>query len=204
MRRLKFALIGLLAVLGILPAYLRAYNLIGSSEVPTALIGDKLLANHAAYRLNLPYTQIPVFRTGHPKRDDIVVVHLLHDDRLRTSFFKRVIALPGETIELRENQVFIDGRALPLTPLPATDFAWVPKTKPVGSSFASEDSHWIAFTPGAAQVRNYGPVKIASAHYFIMGDNRDNSLDSRGFGAVSEDEILGKVVRIFATGPRAN
>ena len=133
----------------------------------------------------------------------MVLLHVLNDPNVQNAFFKRVMGLPGETIEIRENRIVINGRALPVTNLNPADFAWVPKTYPIGSTVQNEEGHWITFTPGASEHRNYPPIRLAESQYFVLGDNRDPSKDSREFGPVSEDLLLGRVIAIFATGERA-
>jgi signal peptidase I len=191
-----------LAGLGLVPAYLHAYNLTGSSDIPTVLIGDKIIVNRAAYGVNLPYSNVRLFRSGSPKRGDLVLLHILNDPHLKSAFFKRVMGLPGETIEIRENRVIVNGRAVPATDLNPADFAWVPRTHPIGSTVQNEDGHWITFTPGRGEQRNRPPIRLADGQYFVLGDNRDYSKDSREFGPVSEDLLLGKVIATFATGER--
>ncbi|HYW46207.1 MAG TPA: signal peptidase I [Bryobacteraceae bacterium] len=191
-----------LAGLGLIPAYLRAYKLTGTSDIPTVLLGDKVIVNRAAYSLKLPYSSVTLFRTGLPKRGDFVLLHLPDNPGLRFGFFKRVMGLPGETIEIRENRVIVNGRAIPVEILNPADFAWVPKAHPIGSVVESEDGHWITFTPGKGEHRNHPPVRLSEGEYFVLGDNRDPSLDSREFGPVSAGLLLGKVIATFATGER--
>ena len=195
-----------LAVIGglsLVPAYLPAYTLTGPSDIPALLLGDKVIVNSAAYRLKLPYSNVTLFRTALPKRGDLVLLHVLNDSHLKFAFFKRVMGLPGETIEIRENQVVVNGRAVPVTNLNPADFAWVPQNHPIGSKVQSEDGHWITFTPGRSERRNHPPILLADDQYFVLGDNRDDSRDSREFGPVSENLLLGKVVATFASGERA-
>jgi signal peptidase I len=191
-----FVLVGL----GVAPAYLHAYKLAGPSDIPTLLLGDKVIVNNAAYGVNLPYSNVRLFRSGSPRRGDLVLLHVLPN--LKLVFFKRVMGLPGETIEIHENRVVVNGRALPVTDLNPADFAWVPKTHPIGSKVQNEDGHWITFTPGKTEQRNHPPIRLATGQYFVLGDNRDDSKDSRDFGPVSEDLLLGKVIATFATGDR--
>lgn len=188
--------------LSLVPAYLHAYTLAGPSDIPTVLLGDKIIVNSAAYGVNLPYSNVRLFRSGSPKRGDLVLLHILNDPHLKIAFFKRVMGLPGETIEIRENQVVVDGRTVPVTDLNPADFAWVPKTHPIGSTVQNEDGHWITFTPGGSKHRNHPPIRLTDGQYFVLGDNRDESKDSREFGPVSEDLLLGKVIATFATGER--
>jgi signal peptidase I len=200
-RNLGIAL-AFLAVLSLLPAYLRAYTLTGPSDIPTLLLGDKAVVSNAAYGVNLPYSKVRLFRSGSPKRGDLVLLHILNDPGLRFPFCKRVMGLPGETVEIRENQIVVDGRPVRATNLNPADFVWVPRAHPIGSSVQNEDGHWITFTPGKSELRNYPPIRLAERQYFVLGDNRDDSKDSREFGPVSEDLLLGKVIVTLATGER--
>jgi signal peptidase I len=188
--------------LSLIPAYLHAYALAGPSDIPTVLLGDKVVVNAAAYELRLPYSHVPLFRTGLPKRGDFVLLRLNNHSRLKSAFFKRIIGLPGEVIEIRENRVIINGLPIPVRELNPADFAWVPKAHPIGSVVQDEDGHWITFTPGKSAQRDLPPVRLSNRLYFVLGDNRDDSLDSREFGPVSEDLFLGKVIATFRTGER--
>ena len=192
-----------LAGLSLVPSYLRAYVLSGPSDIPTVLLGDKVIVNRAAYRLRLPYSTVTLFRTGSPKRGDFVLLHVPNNSRLRFGFFKRIMGLPGETIEIRENRVIVNGRAIPVRDLAPADFGWVPTGHPIGSTVQDEDGHWITFTPGKSERRNLPPIRLLDGQYFLLGDNRDDSEDSREFGPASGDLLLGRVIATFATGPRA-
>lgn len=100
-------------------------------------------------------------------------------------------------IEIRENRILINGRANPVRDLNPADFAWVPKTDPIGSVVQDEDGHWIRFTTGKSEHRNHPPVRLPDRQYFVLGDNRDDSRDSRQFGPVCEELLLGKVIATF-------
>lgn len=203
LKRHLVAFLIVLAGLGLVPAYLRPYKISGGSEIPTVLVGDQILVNNAAYRLKVPYSNAKLFRTSSPRRGDFVFLRLPNNPHLKAGFFKRIMGLPGETIGLRENRVLIDGRALPVKPLNPADFAWVPTTHPMGSTVWNEDGHWIAFTPGKSEQRNHPPTRLGKGEYFLLGDNRDDSYDSREFGPVPEDFFWGKVIATLRTGERA-
>lgn len=188
--------------LSLIPAYLHAYALAGPSDIPTVLLGDKVVVNTAAYQFKLPYSNVALFRTCLPNRGDFVLLHLANPPRLKSPFFKRIMGLPGEIIEMRENRVIINGRPIPVRELNPADFAWVPKAHPIGSVVQDEDGHWITFTPAKSEQRNHPPVRLSNLQYFVLGDNRDDSLDSREFGPVSEELLLGKVIATFPTGQR--
>jgi len=113
-------------ILALAPAYLHAYQLTprGVSEVPTLLPRDIIIVNHAAYRLTLPYSNVVLFRTGSCKRGDMILVALPDGQGVAP---KRVVGLPGDTIELRENQVVIDGQPVLEKRLNLSEFSWVPQ-----------------------------------------------------------------------------
>ncbi|MGO9893739.1 MAG: signal peptidase I [Bryobacteraceae bacterium] len=202
LRRRSRWLLPALGGLSLIPAYLHAYALAGPSDIPTVLLGDKVVVNTAAYELKLPYSHATLFRTGLPKRGDFVLLCLNNHPRLKSAFLKRLIGLPGEVIEIRENRVIINGRPIPVRELNLADFAWVPKAHPIGSVVQDEDGHWITFTPGKSERRIHPPVRLSDRQYFVLGDNRDDSADSREFGPVSEELLLGKVIATFPTGER--
>jgi signal peptidase I len=181
----------------ILPGYLRAFKVVTPSEAPSVNIGDRFLVNEAAYSLRLPYSERTLVRMRAPKRGDMVQLVLPHSD---FHGIKRVIGLPGETVEFRENRVLINGRMLPLTPLNRADFNWVAPANHIGSDVFNEDGHLISFTPGRSRLRNLPPVTLGAHELYVVGDNRDGSLDSRIWGPVAENRILGKVLMTYARG----
>ena len=180
--------------LALLPSYLWAYALTAASESPTLNIGDRIVVNKALYALRLPYSNVTLFRIHPPDRGDMVLVRLPNG---RTVAPKRVVGLPEETIELRENRVLVNGRELPVRPLNRIAFNWVDPSNHLGSVVAEEEGHWISFTPGAGTYRTCPPVRLERGEYFVIGDNRDVSADSRIWGPVPESRILGKVVASF-------
>ena len=200
MKRRRIVVVALvaLAVL-VLPAYLRAYTLSGASDAPTLLYGDTAIVNQAAYWVKLPYSPVKLVHISHPKRWDLVQV--MRPDRPGL-VFKRVIGLPSETVEIRSNQVIIDDRPVEQKQLRSADFAWVSERHRMGSAVYNEAGHWAAFTPGGGLWPNMASVRLKSDEYFLIGDNRDVSLDCRVWGPLKEGSIYGKVVMTLATGPR--
>jgi signal peptidase I len=193
--RRRFAIsLGVLVGLAVLPSYLWAFKLTTSSAAPTITIGGSFLVNKAAYNFRLPYSGVTLLQTSSPTRGDIV--QFRHPD-LPIIGPKRVVGLPGETIEFRENRVIVDGRVLPLRLLNRAEFDWVTPVNRIGSNVYDEDGHWISFTPGEGEYRTLEPVRLGPNEYFLVGDNRDNSVDSRVWGPIAERQILGKVIFII-------
>ncbi len=198
--RRRLAVIVLLAAApACLPDYVSAYTVSGPSEAPTLLLGDRVIVNRAAYDLKLPYSTIRLARVGSPRRGDLV--SFLVPNR-NTLGLKRVAALPGDTVEMRENRLLINGVPADYEPLPRPDFDWIPSAHGIGTVVAVEkgvgaEGYRVTYTPGRSPLRTFGPVKVPEDCFFLLGDHRDNSNDSRMFGPLARDLISGKVVRIL-------
>ncbi|MHC4947792.1 MAG: signal peptidase I [Planctomycetota bacterium] len=165
------------------------------SMEPTVLVGDRILVNKLAYGLRIPLTFRRLATWGGPARGDIVVF-IAPDTGRRT--VKRVIGVPGDRIAMRDNRLFVNGRAVPvMAPRPAVR----PLTDPPPHRFQRERIgdvvHEMMFQPRrAAAPRSFPEIRVPPDRYFVMGDNRDNSADSRRTGFVPRDRILGRVRRV--------
>ena len=154
---------------------IQAYKIPSGSMKPTLLIGDHILVSKFNYGIKLPFIRSTLIPVGTPKRGDIVVF-IYPEDRSK-DFIKRLVGLPGDTVEVRDKQIFLNGQP------------WK-ETHGVHS-----DSLVI---PGAVQPRdNFGPVKVPEGKLFVMGDNRDESYDSRFWGFVDMKDVLGKALIIY-------
>ncbi len=147
----------------------QAYKIPSGSMIPTLLVGDYILVNRLAYGLRIPYTKLKFFEYRKPKRGDIVVF-VFPKDRSK-DFIKRVIAVGGETLEIKGRRIFINGKEI--------------------------DDPWGRYTTGLSEGIHIGPVRIPKGYLFVMGDNRDNSFDSRFWGLVDERDVKGKPMFIY-------
>jgi signal peptidase I len=167
------------------------------SMKPTIVEGDRIFVNKLAYDLKVPLVDRPLLVWGDPKRDDIVVFRSPTDESL---FVKRVIGVPGDCIELRDNRLFINGEPAVYEPLEPTTLHQLPLQDRVGHGLATESvdgrTHAVMTTPGQPGPENFGPVVVPRGQYFMMGDNRDNSLDSRFFGFVARERVLGRATAV--------
>lgn len=198
----KRELIPLAAVVLVLTSFRSAvadwYDVPTGSMRPTILEGDRILVNKLAYDLRIPFTNLRVASWSDPERGDIVVFPSPKDG---TRLVKRIVGLPGDTVELRDNTLFING-------VPAARHAIDPRTlrhvRPAerrGRDFFSEHllghgPHALTITPAAPAIRSFGPVPVPPHHYLALGDNRDQSADSRFFGFVPRASIVGRSGRI--------
>jgi signal peptidase I len=177
------------------------------SMQPTILCGDVVFINKLAYDLRVPFTTARLARWSDPARGDIVVCFAPDDG---TRLVKRVAALPCDTIELRDDQLFINGARQAYTPL-AADAPGVRDLAPAeraASRFARESlgarAHATQFIPARPALRHFGPVSVPAGHYFMLGDNRDNSRDSRFFGFMPRAEIIGEATAVVASADPAH
>src|SRR5262249_17779722 len=154
------------------------------SMKPTILEGDRIFVNKLAYDLKVPFTTWHLATWGDPQRGDVVV---LFSPRDGTRLVKRVVGLPGDTIELRDNRLLVNEIELSYSrpdPLASKDVPAPPPARHLVTEKLGTHAHPVMITPGRLSPRWYGPVRVPAGHYFLMGDNRDESFDSRLYGFV--------------------
>ena len=167
------------------------FQIPSSSMVPTLEVGDYILVNKYTYGIRLPVIRTKVLALNNPQRGDVVVFFPPHMND--TYFIKRVVGLPGDTVEYRNKQIFVNGKRVEREPA-AEQFAQSSHNI-TGRESLGESEHLM-------QVDTRRPssdfsVVVRPGHYFMMGDNRDNSSDSRVWGQVSEKDIVGKAFAIW-------
>jgi signal peptidase I len=160
---------------------------------PTILEGDRVYVNKLAYDLKVPFTTWHLAQWGNPQRGDIVVFYSPYDGK---RLVKRVIGLPGDSIELRNDNLILNGQPVQYQAFSKEALADLPSKERSPRVFATEElpgrAHTVAALPGVAAPRDFGPVTVPQGQYFMMGDNRDNSFDSRFYGAVDRKRIVGR------------
>ncbi|MHB8108486.1 MAG: signal peptidase I [Syntrophorhabdaceae bacterium] len=157
---------------------IQAYKIPSGSMEPTLLVGDHLLVNRMSYVIKMPVTDTILFSTGKPKRGDIVVFRYPEDPS--KDYIKRVIATEGEKVEIRNKRIFINGQKI---------------NDPWGH-FRADSFTSRGFLPFVDK-DNMPPQIVPKDNYFVMGDNRDNSLDSRYWGYVNKRHLVGKALIIY-------
>jgi signal peptidase I len=164
----------------------------GSME-PTILIGDRIFVNKLAYDLKIPYTTFHLVRWSDPKRGDIVIFYSPKDGK---RLIKRVVGLPGDTLAMHQNKLFINGHFVNYEPLPQEFTDKIELEQKSRYVFFNENltgkQHAVMFTLSRLSLNTFGPVIIPNDQFFMLGDNRDNSADSRFFGFVNRKLILGR------------
>jgi len=167
--------IALILALFIRTFVVQAFKIPSGSMIPTLLIGDHLLVNKFVYGIKNPFTGLDLVSLGSPEQKDIIVFK--YPENPDQDFIKRVIGVSGDRVEIKNKKVYVNGKLL-----------------------AVEGA--INLDPRIIQGRNpprdnYGPVTVPENQLFVMGDNRDNSHDSRFWGFVDLQDVKGKAFIIY-------
>jgi len=152
----------------------QAFKIPSGSMLPTLQVGDHILVSKFAYGIRLPIVGTRLVSVGTPERGDVVVFVYPVDPT--KDFIKRVVGIPGDVVQIRNKHVYINGEV------------W-------------DDTHAYfadGSAPGSGTPRDmYGPVTVPAGQLFVMGDNRDRSYDSRFWGFVGQEEVMGKAFLIY-------
>ena len=168
-------IIAILIALFIRTFVVQAFKIPSGSMKPTLQIGDHLLVNKFIYGIKIPFVRKTLLPINNPRREDIVV--FIYPMDKSKDFIKRVVGIAGDTIEIRNKKIYLNGSLY-------------------------NDGHGVytdrRFFPASIEPRdNFGPVTVPAEHIFVMGDNRDQSYDSRFWGFVDLKDVLGKAFIIY-------
>ena len=155
------------------------------SMLPTIVEGDRIFVDKMAYRLEVPFTDIEIMQTGQPKRGDIVV---FNSEKAGNRLVKRLIGEPGDRIAMFDNKLIINGEAILYEDSKNT----LRKTE-----YLDNVAHSVQFIPVPEARDNFAEVVVPQGHYLVLGDNRNNSADSRYYGFVPAIEIQGKANKVL-------
>ena len=169
---LEAIIIALILAVIIRTFVVQAFKIPSESMLDTLLVGDQLLANKYTYGIKIPFTHTYIHKGQDPERGDVIIFEYPEDPD--TDFIKRVIGLPGDVIEIRDKQLYRNGEAV--------QESYVRFTDP---------------TNIVARRDNFGPITVPANQYFVMGDNRDNSHDSRFWGCITREAIRAKAWIIY-------
>jgi len=166
---------------------------------PTILEGDRIVVNKLAYDLKFPYTRWRLAWWDDPARGDIVVLYSPTDGK---RLVKRVVGVPGDSVALDRGTLVVNGRPAEYSPLPrgmVSQLTLGDDMPILAEERFGEASHAVMMSQSARARRTFGTVDVPPGRYFLMGDNRDQSLDSRHFGPVDRSQIVGQAVRVAAS-----
>ncbi|MDP3820789.1 MAG: signal peptidase I [Burkholderiales bacterium] len=191
------------------------FKIPSGSMIPTLLVGDLILVNKYHYGVRLPVINKKIVANNDPKRGDVMVFRYPKDTSI--DYIKRVVGLPGDEISFRNQQVFINGVAAPMEQTPPPGFydedslRYFPEFKekfgevehrilvnPQSQPFyGAEDKISFPFRENCRYSAEGVTCKVPAGHYFMMGDNRDNSQDSRFWGFVPDENIVGRAFFVW-------
>ena len=175
------------------------------SMKPTIVEGDRVYVNKLAYDLKVPFTTWHLAEWDNPHRGEIIVFYSPHDGQ---RLVKRVIGLPGDTVELRADNLILNGKPVEYQPMKAELLRDATPLERANQIFADEQlpgkHHAVAAIPAVQARRDFGPYVVPEGHYFVMGDNRDDSFDSRYFGPVERKRIVGHAMAVAMSFDRQN
>jgi signal peptidase I len=167
-------LMAVLLALFIRTFVVQAFKIPSGSMLPTLQIGDHLLVNKFIYGIRIPFIGKRFFEFRHPQHGDVIV--FIYPQDPTKDFIKRVVGVPGDRIEVRNKDLFVNGEKV-----------------------NDPNAHYDAKSPSMARSPrdNFGPFEVPGNQVFVMGDNRDHSHDSRFWGPVKDEEILGKAFILY-------
>ena len=189
-----------LVLFGVFRTAVADWNPIPSGSMrPNLLEGDVVFVNRLAYDLKLPLTKRMLLHLGEPQRGDIVTFYSPTDG---THLIKRLVALPGDVVEMRDEHLIVNGVAAVYAER-SESRERLPGGAEVDAVQLRETSggsaHRIQVLPQIAARRDFAPVTIPPDHFMMLGDNRDNSADSRYIGLVPRDLLIGRAERILVS-----
>ncbi|WEN14717.1 signal peptidase I [Rhodanobacter sp. AS-Z3] len=168
------------------------------SMQPTIRIGDRILVDKVAYDIRLPLTHVSLLHLADPQRGEIVV---LDSHAANERLVKRVIGIPGDEVAMRGNVIFINGHAASYA---ASSYTGIHDDLRDPAHYQTERDgtlhHAIRLSDQhPSPISSFGPVKVPAGQYLLLGDDRDNSMDSRYFGFFARDEIVGRARRVIVS-----
>ncbi|MBI5450641.1 MAG: signal peptidase I [Gammaproteobacteria bacterium] len=186
----------ILVVLALRSFVVEPFRIPSASMMPSLLVGDFILVNKYAYGLRLPVTETRILETGEPQRGDVIVFRYPENPSL--DYIKRVVGLPGDRISYYNRVLYVNGEPMPQQVIGeyvgigagANATGWSHRRENLGGV-----EHQILLRPGRSMLE--GDYIVPEGNYFVMGDNRDNSNDSRVWGTVPEANLVGRAFMIW-------
>ena len=172
------------------------FRIPSNSMMPTLLTGDFILVNKFNYGIRLPMLDTKIVDLGAPERGDVVVFRFPEDPS--TPFIKRIVGVPGDRIAYYDKILYVNDESMEQSPLGryvGAGSGAVMNGASLRLEQLDDDEHHILIEPKARTVQ--GTAVVPEGHYFVLGDNRDNSRDSRYWGTVPDELLIGKAFRIW-------
>jgi signal peptidase I len=187
-------LVFMVAVFAVRWSFADQYHVPTGSMEPTIHVGDRIYVNKAAFNIKLPFTEWILGHAGEPQRGDIVVFK--SPEASGMTLVKRLIGLPGDHITVKDGFIFINGQAIQGSDLGVEKMAALEASEIFYSEKIGDHTATIKRTPLQTRHENF-EFEVPQGHYFMMGDNRDNSYDSRYWGFVPRENLKGRASRVL-------
>ena len=199
--------LAVLIALGIRAVVIEPYRIPSESMIPTLLIGDHLFVNKFIYGAKIPFTDVRAPAVRKPARGDVVVFTVAKQagktypadrrpDLAREEFVKRIVGIPGDRIEIRNDVLYLNGEAVPSHPLPEL-FSDRHGRELHENEVTLGDHTFVTLKDPYGKTPGFGPRVVEEGRYFMLGDNRDYSKDSRFWGTVRLAEIKGPAFVLY-------
>jgi signal peptidase I len=186
-----------LLLLGVFRTAVADWNPIPSGSMhPNLLEGDVVFVNRLAYNLKVPLTDVVLAHTGEPARGDIVTFSSPMDGR---RLIKRIVALPGDTVQMRDRRLILDGQPVNYQFESLGADAGDGSLEMTLQEALGRRAHQIQWASDRRVAADFGPIVIPPDQYLMLGDNRDNSADSRFIGLVQRKLLIGRAERILVS-----
>jgi signal peptidase I len=166
---------------------------------PTIVEGDYVFTDKHAYGWRIPFTTTRITAGADPQRGEIAIFHSPLDE---VRLIKRVIGVPGDTVEMRDSALIINGKAVNYSAynLPTELLQHAQQMQPqLFTEQLGGLAHAVMLLPNQPSLRNFGPVTVPTDQYLMLGDNRDNSADSRYIGLVARDRFVGRAHHVLVS-----
>jgi signal peptidase I len=192
---LKLFVVATVIALSVRLLFLENYHIISNSMLPNLLSGDIVFVNKMAFNFRLPFSSYELVKFKRPIRSEVIAFSL--PDRGIDTFVKRVVAIEGDRVEIKNGKLFINNAPVSYAPVSET------RQRDLAALSSPEGGEWLLEHPPQGNpyliqfektpTEHYGPVDVPKNHFFAMGDNRNDSIDSRVWGPVPYSCLKGKV-----------
>jgi len=197
--RLNRGLLMFLVLMTVFRSSVADWNIVPTGSMkPTIVEGDRIHVDKLAYDLQIPLTGRSLNRLAEPERGDIVV---FDSEAADLRLVKRLIGLPGDTVAMRDNQLYLNGEAATYEPLMIAE---APKGTTCYLETVGGHSHPVCVSGRRSHFGNFGPVLVDDDAFLMLGDNRDNSADFRVHGFARRDELAGRARNVVMSHDRDN
>lgn len=189
-------------------AFIEAYQIPSASMFPSLLLHDHIFVNKLTYGIRVPFSENWMVKFNEPKRGEVIVFKFPRD--MSTFFIKRIVGEPGDKVFYENGTLYINDKVIDKhAPTSSADFDWLRDEDFMKDSFADSKDNYVHFTESLVDkdhsillrrgenYETFGPVTVPPDHLFVMGDNRNNSSDSRVWGFVPKKNILGRAMFVW-------